>query len=167
VVLGLSLGATIAYELNRRKEIAIDYLFFDGAPFHKINNIVKCFIIKSQMIIRNKCRKNPHGKFKVDIIYPQLASMMKVVTAHYSDATLKNIIKEIGITLDNSIDTKKVTFLYGEKDYYRKTILDIKRNGYKCCIKIQYGCGHVQWILKEPERYAKMLIEADKRIVDS
>jgi hypothetical protein len=60
--------------------------------------------------------------------------------------------------LDNSIDSERVTFLYGEKDLSRQAIRDIKRGGYRCRVEIQQGYGHIQWMLKDPERYAGVLI---------
>jgi pimeloyl-ACP methyl ester carboxylesterase len=157
-VLGVSLGALVSYRLNRRGRVAIDRLIFDGAPFHRMSGITKHFIIRRQIKIRNRCRENPRGKFGMDERYPRWASMMKEITAHYSDATIRNIVRDVGVELDDSIDSERVTFLYGEKDLSRQAVRDIKRSGYRCRIEIQRGCGHIQWMLKEPERYAGVLI---------
>jgi pimeloyl-ACP methyl ester carboxylesterase len=157
-VLGVSIGAVVAYWLNRRGRVDIGRLVFDGAPFRRMSDKAKRLIIKHQIEISDKCRKNPQGKFRVDAMYPQLASMMKQISAHYSEATIRNIIHDIGLELDGSIDSENVTFLYGEKDFYRRAIGDVRKGGYKCRIEIQRGCGHTQWMLKEPERYAGVLI---------
>jgi pimeloyl-ACP methyl ester carboxylesterase len=157
-VLGMSLGALVAYRLNRRGRVAIDRLVFDGAPFHRMSDITKRFIVRRQIKIRNRCRENPRGKFGVDVRYPQWAPMMKEITAHYSDATIRNIVHEVGVELDGSIDSERVTFLYGEKDLSRRTIRDIEKGGYRCRVEVQQGYGHIQWMLKEPERYAGVLI---------
>jgi pimeloyl-ACP methyl ester carboxylesterase len=158
-VLGLSLGTLEAYEIYRRKEFVINHLVLDGAPFHHMNRLAKYFMMKSQFVIRNKCRKNLNGKYPVDIMYPQFAPMMKEITAHYDDDTLVNMVRDIGgISLDKCIDNNQVTFLYGEKDPYRKTILDVQKSGYRCRTIIQQGCGHVQYILRNHQEYADLLI---------
>ncbi|MDR1042848.1 MAG: alpha/beta hydrolase [Clostridiales Family XIII bacterium] len=157
-VLGVSIGAVVAYWLNRRGKVAIGRLVFDGAPFRRMSDRTKRLIIKRQIEISDKCRENPQGKFRADTMYPQLAPMMKKVSAHYSEATIRNIINDVGLELDGSIDSERVTFLYGEKDFYRRAIGDVKKAGYKCRREIRKGCGHIQWMLKEPEQYAKALV---------
>jgi hypothetical protein len=94
----------------------------------------------------------------VDKQYPQLAAKMEEITAGYDDASIKNMAKDIGMGLDKCLDSGKVTFLYGEKDPYRRTASDIKTKGFKCNVLIQQGYGHVQWILERPDKYAKLLI---------
>jgi pimeloyl-ACP methyl ester carboxylesterase len=156
--LGMSLGALVAFRLNRRGRFAIGRLVFDGAPFHRMSGVAKRFIIRRQIKIRDKFRENPQGVFGVDERYPQWSPMMKEITAHYSDTTIRNIVKDVGVDLDDSIDSERVTFLFGEKDLSRRAIGDIKRGGYRCRVEVQQGCGHIQWMLKEPERYAGVLI---------
>jgi pimeloyl-ACP methyl ester carboxylesterase len=156
-VLGASLGAQVAYELAIRDEFEIGHLYLDGAPFHHMNTLITSIAIQSQIAMGKKCRKKPDGKFLVDTMYPQLASMMKTITAHYDERTIQNMMNEIGLTLGPCVDTDKVTFLYGDKDPYRNTISDIQKSGFHCSVVIKQGYGHLQYLLQNPQEYAQIL----------
>jgi pimeloyl-ACP methyl ester carboxylesterase len=157
-VLGVSLGALVAYSLNRRGRAAIGRLVFDGAPFHRMGGAAKRLIIRRQIKIRDRLRENPPERSWLDERYPQLAPMLKEITAHYSDATIRNIVNDVGVSLDGSIDSERVTFLYGQKDLSRRALADIRRGGYRCRVEVQRGCGHIQWMLRAPAQYVRVLI---------
>ncbi|MDR1536883.1 MAG: hypothetical protein LBU32_02610 [Clostridiales bacterium] len=156
-VAGLSMGALAAFELFRRKEFEVKRLVLDGAPFQRMNPLLKFLFVKSQIAITEKCRKNPHAKLGVESLYPQLAPMMKKITAHYDIASIKNMTDDIGIEHDPCLDSENVIFLYGEKDPCRYSISKLKKKGSRCRVLTQRGFGHVQWILSNPEDYASLL----------
>ncbi|MFD3156882.1 alpha/beta fold hydrolase [Haloimpatiens sp. FM7330] len=160
ILLGVSLGGIIAFEVFRRNQVKINKVFLDGSPFIQLSQIrIKIMEIIFKKIA-HKSAKDPNKLNILDKKCPSMAKLMKETCGSMSDETIKNLAhtcytyqlpKEIKLQLH-----EKLTFLYGTKEKARVCIPTVKK--YKNCnLIIKEGYSHCEFLMKKPVEYVKML----------
>lgn len=156
-----SLGCIVGWEILLSQEIKIQKIIFDGAPFGRFNIITRCLNYWATMFLVRKCRKHPNKMKTIDEAYPQVASSMKQVLAHYTGRTVRNIIKDAmtGVEVSpNAVTSKEhLIVMYGSQDPYIRGLKYFENTGYLFTPVIKDGYGHCTYILKETKDFCQMI----------
>ncbi len=159
LIVGLSLGGLIAFEVFRRRQIKIRHLFTDGAPFNlwpKYRRRAMEFILKGTA---HSIQRNPQKKGIIDRKFPGAAGMMKEVCRRMTDESIRNLSEACyTYRLPEALDLhgETVTFLYGTAEKAAACIPAL-RNYQNARIILKEGYRHGQFLSESPNEYAELL----------
>jgi pimeloyl-ACP methyl ester carboxylesterase len=157
-VAGTSLGALIAFEIFKSKNIKVKKMIFDGGPFFNYNYFQKYIwevICRSLFFVL----KITNG----DLMFPKSLINIKSSVVNYSKFVTRTDIKNIAQNIFNLVipeplnnkDTELV-FLYGSKEHALKSMKRFKRTDeYRIIIK--ENLDHCQFLADFPKEYVKLI----------
>ncbi len=160
---GESLGCRIGWEILLSRKLSIRKTVFDGAPFSRFNAATRRLNYWMTMLLVRRCRKNPEKMKAIDEAYPQVASSMKQVLAHYTGKTVKNIVRDAMAGVEAPpgaiVPQDRLTVVYGSEDPYIRGMEFFENAGYPVKSVIKDGYGHCTYPLAAPEDFCRILVE--------
>jgi pimeloyl-ACP methyl ester carboxylesterase len=158
---GLSLGAIIAFEVYRRREIRIKRVFSDGGPFFSFGRGMKGFMrvafgapIKHPRlfgaIIR---RKFPYSNSGVDIAIDVCRHMKAESIRSLASACYSFMFPKLSEEAQ-----REMTFLYGEVEPANKSMPELQAHYPTARFLTIPGCHHCEYMSTNVHEYARILM---------
>jgi pimeloyl-ACP methyl ester carboxylesterase len=157
-IAGVSLGAMIAFEMYKTKQVKVRKYIFDGAPFFAWgrfqNRILRTMFYPplkwaGKLPLVAGLLKRMYGGAQPDIL--RFASFMEKRDVHNIADTISNV------RLPQAFDgSERLIFLYGSREYALKCMKRFRKlHGYE--LIINDGYGHTQFMYDCAEQYAELI----------
>ena len=162
LLLGVSLGGIIAFDVCQTREIRIHHTVIDGAPLIQFPAYKIWVMKKLFQYIAHQSANNPDRSNILDRLFPKHASHMKQLCGNMSDHTIQQLAiacyrYPLGQIVKLNTD-ETLTFLYGTKEKASMCIPRLEKFA-NCQILRKVGYHHCEFLEKEPQNYARLLLD--------
>lgn len=160
ILLGVSLGGIIAFEMFRQHKTTIEHVFLDGTPFLRFPKVFIKMIGTGFKCVAHKSAKMPTQKNVIDRLFPGNSAEIKQICGNMNDESITNLAFACySYKLPKQIEVsphQTLTFIYSSREKARFSIpFIIKYTNCQRIIKKSYR--HCEFLEKEPQAYIKMM----------
>lgn len=164
LLLGISMGGIIAFEVYRRKQLVTKHVFLDGVPFFRFPKLIRKFtgVVFKQIV---HYEKNKAGNNTIiDKKFHKFASHIKEVCSIMKIKSITNLpdaCYTYKLPEHIELNGETVAFMYGTKEKARMCIPAVKKYTNTDLI-LKEGFSHCQFLSDNPKEYSELLCQIVK-----